>query len=73
VALRFTFYAGMDIGRDNGMTVDAAYRDKAPNAFTGTVKRVVFDLKPQSVARGREKAARDSPPRGRRGGHGGGS
>jgi arylsulfatase len=47
VALRFTFYAGMDIGRDNGMTVDPAYRDKAPYAFTGTVKKVVFDLKPQ--------------------------
>ncbi len=30
VALRFSFYAGMDIGRDNGMTVDTAYRDKAP-------------------------------------------
>jgi len=46
VSLRFSFYAGMDIGRDNGMTVDPAYRDKAPYAFTGTVKKVVFDLKP---------------------------
>jgi arylsulfatase A-like enzyme/uncharacterized membrane protein len=48
VALRFSFYAGMDIGRDHGMTVDPAYRDKAPYAFTGTVKKVVFDLKPAS-------------------------
>jgi arylsulfatase len=46
VALRFSFYAGMDIGRDNGNTVDKAYRDKAPYPFTGTVKKVVFDLKP---------------------------
>jgi len=46
VALRFTFYAGMDVGRDNGMTVDETYRDKAPYPFTGTVKKVVFDLKP---------------------------
>ena len=44
--MRFSFYAGLDIGRDNGMTVDPAYRDKAPYAFTGTVKKVVFDLKP---------------------------
>ena len=36
----------MDIGRDNGLVVDRAYQDKAPYAFTGTVKRVVFDLKP---------------------------
>ena len=46
VSLRFSFYAGMDIGRDNGNTVDPAYRDKAPYPFTGTVKKVVFDLKP---------------------------
>jgi hypothetical protein len=48
VAMRFSFYAGMDIGRDNGMTVDAAYRDQAPYPFTGTVKKVVIDLTPAS-------------------------
>ena len=42
----FTSYAGMDIGRDNGLVVDRAYEDRAPFAFTGTVKRVVFDLQP---------------------------
>jgi arylsulfatase len=42
----FTSYSGMDIGRDNGLVVDLAYEDKAPYAFTGTVKKVVFDLKP---------------------------
>jgi arylsulfatase len=36
----------MDIGRDNGLVVDRGYEDNAPYAFTGTVKRVVFDLKP---------------------------
>jgi arylsulfatase len=46
VSLAFTTYAGMDIGRDNGGVVDLAYEDKAPYAFTGTVKQVVFDLKP---------------------------
>ena len=39
-------YAGMDVGRDNGLVVDLAYEEKAPYAFTGTLKEVVFDLKP---------------------------
>jgi arylsulfatase len=39
-------YAGMDIGRDNGLVVDRDYEDRAPYRFTGTVKHVVFDLKP---------------------------
>jgi len=46
VPVAFSSYAGMDIGRDNGLVVDLAYEPKAPYAFTGTVKRVVFDLKP---------------------------
>ena len=46
VPITFTSYSGMDIGRDNGLVVDLAYEDKAPYAFTGTVKQVVFDLKP---------------------------
>jgi arylsulfatase len=36
----------MDMGRDNGGVVDLAYEDKAPYAFTGKLKNVVFDLKP---------------------------
>jgi len=48
ISLIFTTYAGMDIGRDNGGVVDLAYEDKAPYAFTGTVKEVVFDLKPST-------------------------
>jgi arylsulfatase A-like enzyme/uncharacterized membrane protein len=46
ISLIFTTYAGMDIGRDNGGVVDLAYEDRAPYAFTGTVRQVVFDLKP---------------------------
>jgi hypothetical protein len=38
--------AGMDIGRDNGLIADLPYEGKAPYAFTGTVKNVVFDLQP---------------------------
>ena len=46
ISLIFTTYAGMDMGRDNGGVVDLAYEDRAPYAFTGTVKKVVFDLRP---------------------------
>jgi arylsulfatase len=46
VPVAFTSYSGMDIGRDNGLVVDGRYREMAPYAFTGTVKKVVFDLKP---------------------------
>jgi len=44
-----TSYAGMDIGRDNGLVVDLEYEDRAPYPFTGTVKNVVFDLKPAAT------------------------
>src|SRR5437868_8087471 len=46
VPVRFSGYAGMDIGRDNGMPVDRSYADKSPFAFTGQVKKVVFDVAP---------------------------
>ena len=46
VPVAFSSYAGMDISRDNGLVVDLDYEPKAPYAFTGTVKQVVFDLKP---------------------------
>jgi arylsulfatase len=46
VPIAFTSYAGMDVGRDNGLVVDLDYEDKAPYAFTGTVRSVVFDLMP---------------------------
>jgi arylsulfatase A-like enzyme/uncharacterized membrane protein len=54
VAMLYTTYAAMDIGRDNGGVVDLAYEDKAPYAFTGTVKEVVFDLHPASLQEERD-------------------
>ncbi len=54
VSLSFTSYAGLDVGRDNGLVVDRDYEAKAPYPFTGTVKDVVFDLMP--VAPEAEKA-----------------
>jgi arylsulfatase A-like enzyme len=50
VPVAFSSYAGMDVGRDNGLVVDRDYHDKAPYAFTGTVKKVTFDLKPADLA-----------------------
>lgn len=49
VPIAFSSYAGMDVGRDNGLVVDADYKAKAPYAFTGKVKQVVFDLKPRHI------------------------
>ena len=48
ISLIFTTYAGMDISRDNGGVVDLDYEDRAPYAFTGTVRNVVFDLTPHA-------------------------
>ncbi len=50
VPIRFSGYAGMDIGRDNGGVVDLAYEHQKPFAFTGTVKKVVFDITPHLSA-----------------------
>jgi arylsulfatase len=49
VPVAFSSYAGLDVGRDNGLVVDRDYEDKAPYAFTGTVRQVVFDLRPASA------------------------
>jgi arylsulfatase A-like enzyme/uncharacterized membrane protein len=54
VPIAFSSYAGMDVGRDNGLVVDRAYEDKAPYAFTGTVKHVTFDLTPATHDEERE-------------------
>jgi arylsulfatase A-like enzyme len=50
VPFGFSGYAGLDVGRDNGLVVDQSYADKAPFAFTGTVKKVVFDVAPHLEA-----------------------
>ena len=54
VSFRFNAYAGMDIGRDNGLVVDRSYEDRAPFPFTGEIKLVTFDLKPHLTATGEE-------------------
>jgi arylsulfatase len=46
VPQRFSSYAGMDIGRDNGDPVDKGYADRSPFPFTGRIDKVVFDLGP---------------------------
>jgi hypothetical protein len=46
VPIRFSGYAGMDIGRDNGGVVDRSYEDRKPFPFNGTIEKVVFDVKP---------------------------
>jgi arylsulfatase len=48
VPITFSSYAGMDVGRDNGAVVDLDYEARAPYPFTGTVRRVVFDLTPHA-------------------------
>ena len=70
VPVAFSSYAGMDVGRDNGLVVDLDYEDKAPYAFTGTVKR--GGVRPQAGhPRGREGAARARAGARRRRGSGG--
>jgi arylsulfatase A-like enzyme len=54
VPIRFSAYAGMDIGRDNGGVVDLSYDDRKPFPFNGTVKKVAFDIKPHLSADGEE-------------------
>ncbi len=49
VPIAFSSYAGMDVGRDNGLVVDLDYEAEAPYPFTGTIKEVVFDLHPASL------------------------
>jgi arylsulfatase A-like enzyme len=46
VPFGFSGYAGLDVGRDNGLVVDQSYAEQAPFAFSGTVKKVVFDVAP---------------------------
>lgn len=45
VPFRFSTTETFDIGMDLGSTVSSSYYDKAPYAFTGTIDKVVVDLK----------------------------
>ena len=57
VPVTFSSYAGMDIGRDNGLVVDLDYEDKAPVRLHGNGQ--AGRLRPQARgARGRAGAAR---------------
>ena len=51
VPFGFSGYSGLDVGRDNGLVVDRGYAAKAPFAFTGTVKKVAFDVAPHPDAK----------------------
>jgi arylsulfatase len=51
VPLRFTTYAGMDIGKDNGEPVSLTYKARSPFPFRGKIGKVVFDLAPQELRR----------------------
>lgn len=45
VPYRFSTTETFDIGMDLGSTVSERYHDKAPYAFTGTIDKVIVDLK----------------------------
>ena len=52
VPLRFTAYAGMDVGTDNGLPVvpKLGYAKLLPKYFKGTIEKVEFDLGPQKLS-----------------------
>ena len=54
VPSRFSFYAGMDIGCDNGHVVDLRYADRAPFRFTGEIEQVTFDIAPHLAEEDRQ-------------------
>ena len=65
VPIRFSAYAGMDIGRDNGGVVDLSYADKKPFAVhrhrqEGHLRRQAASLSP---GRGRAARGRTARPR----------
>ena len=66
VPIRFSGYAGMDIGRDNGGVVDLGYENRKPFAFTGTIKKVVFDVNPHPSTEEAHELAQGRPPWARR-------
>lgn len=44
VPQRFTTYAGMDIGKDNGEPVSPSYAARSPFPFSATINQVVFEI-----------------------------
>ena len=45
VAFRFSLYEGLDIGKDNGLTVSSTYAKQAPFPFTGKIEKVEIEVK----------------------------
>jgi len=52
VPFRFTGYAGMDIGTDNGLPAVPTfeYTKVLPKYFKGTIEKVEFDIKPEKLS-----------------------
>ena len=52
VPFRFTGYAGMDIGTDNGLPAVPTfeYTNVLPKYFKGTIEKVEFDIKPEKLS-----------------------
>jgi arylsulfatase len=46
VPFRFSGYAGMDVGCDNGLPVDRSYAALSPFPFNGTIRKLTFDIDP---------------------------
>ena len=46
VPLAFSGHETFDIGRDTGLPVDMEYFDKGDFPFTGLIKQIIFDVKP---------------------------
>jgi hypothetical protein len=68
-SVRFSSYAGMDIGRDNGLPVSRSYVEQSLFPLTGALKKAVFDVHPHSPRRtgttsSTRKCTRDSSPTG---------
>ena len=61
VPIRFSAYAGMDIGRDNGGVVDLSYEDKKPFAVHRHRQEGRLRRQAASVGPGRGRAARGRP------------
>jgi hypothetical protein len=66
VPIRFSAYAGMDIGRDNGGVVDLSYEAKKPFAFHRHGQEGRFRRQTPSVHPGRGSTARGRAARARR-------
>ena len=63
VPIRFSGYAGMDIGRDNGGVVDLGYEDRKPFAVHGHHQEGRLRCQSTRVDGGGARAPQGGPPR----------